>query len=96
MALSWLFAHVQFAQHYAVRYYDAVADRPLEFPGREQPDDWDFSYFSIAVATTFGTTDVAVATGTGPMRRAVLGHAVFAFAYNTVIVALTISVLLGA
>jgi len=74
VALAWLLAHVQFAQHYTLRYYDAAADRPLEFPGRTEPDYWDFSYFSIAVATTFGTTDVAVATAA--MRRAVLGHAV--------------------
>ena len=43
------------------------------------------------MATTFGTTDVDVTTTR--LRRAVMGHAVLTFVFNTVIIALLVSAL---
>ncbi len=51
----------------------------------------DFAYFAFTMGMTFQTSDVVIANGT--MRRVALAHAVLAFGFNTVIVALSISLL---
>ena len=49
-------------------------------------------YFSIAVSTTFGATDVSIKTPA--MRRVVNVHTILTFIYNSVIVALLASLLI--
>jgi uncharacterized membrane protein len=63
----------------------------LEFPGGEEPGLVDFGYFAVAVAvgTTFGTTDVTVVRSR--MRRLVLTHGVYAFVFNTAILAVAVT-----
>src|SRR5262249_31530757 len=51
--LSWAFMHVMFALHYAHEFYgEGIDDRAggLVFPGNEEPDYWDFLYYSLVVA----------------------------------------------
>lgn len=50
------------------------------------------SYFSLAVATTFGATDVNVTTPR--MRKVVNLHVILTFVYNSVIIALLAGILL--
>ena len=97
---SWMVTHVVFALHYAHHYYgDGPApgddDRGgLAFPGDEQPDYWDFLYFSFVVGMTCQVSDVQV---TSPaMRRITLIHGVLSFFFNTVILALSVNLLAGA
>ena len=52
----------------------------------------DYRYFSVAVATTFGATDVNITTPR--MRRVVNLHTLLTFVYNSVIVALLASFLI--
>lgn len=67
--------------------------RSLTFPD-EGPHRWaDFTYLAIQICTTFSSSDVAVTTTR--MRRAVTSLAITAFLFNTVIVALLVSVLLS-
>jgi uncharacterized membrane protein len=99
--LSWGFAHLLFAIHYAHAFYDdsPTANDPnavaggLEFPGETNPDYWDFLYFSFVVGMTCQVSDVQV-TGR-VMRRLTLGHGIIAFLFNTVILALSINLLAG-
>ena len=99
--LSWSFAHLLFAVHYAHAFYDdnPSAEDPkavvggLAFPGEENPDYWDFLYFSFVVGMTCQVSDVQV-TGR-VMRRLTLGHGIIAFLFNTVILALSINLLAG-
>ncbi len=81
---------VSFALHYARR--DATVGG-LAFPGGTAPRFADYLYFSVQVSTTFGGSDVDVTTTR--MRTAVTLHSVIAFTYNTVMVALLVSVLLN-
>ena len=98
--LSWGFAHLLFAIHYAHSFYDDVpgAEKDtvaggLTFPGEENPDYWDFLYFSFVVGMTCQVSDVQV---TGRlMRRLTLSHGIIAFLFNTVILALSINLLAG-
>jgi hypothetical protein len=79
---------------YAVRYAreDATADA-LQFPGTERPRFADYVYFAIQVSTTFGGSDVQILTTS--MRRVVAVHSVLAWTFNTVIVAVLVSVVLN-
>jgi uncharacterized membrane protein len=98
VVLSWFMVQFVFALHYAHEYYDpdegCVGDSGgLTFPGGEAPDYWDFLHFSIIIGVAAQTADIAF-TSKG-LRRIGTLHSLVAFAYNTVIVALTINLLAG-
>ncbi len=94
---SWTLAHTMFALHYAHHYYgDGPApgddDRGgLAFPGEQQPDYWDFLYFSFVIGMTCQVSDVQVTSRA--MRRLALIHGVLAFFFNAVILALAVNLL---
>jgi uncharacterized membrane protein len=87
LALCWLALTAGFAVHY-VRM--DVRHNGLRFPGTDQPGLGDYVYFSVSVATTFGTTDVEVVHPR--LRHMVTGHGVLAFVFNTVILAMVVNV----
>lgn len=88
---SWLFVHTIFALHYAHDFYFGDDDRGgLKFPGEDQPDYWDFMYFSFNLGAAAQTSDVMVEAPR--MRRFVLAHTVLSFLFNTTILALAINV----
>lgn len=89
--LSWLFVHTTFALHYAHDFYHGVDDRRgLRFPGDENPDYWDFLYFSFNLGAAAQTSDVAVEAKR--MRRLVLAQTILSFLFNTTILAFAINV----
>jgi uncharacterized membrane protein len=91
--LSWTFAHTIFAIHYAHEYFAGPEDdmeEGLEFPGHEPPDYWDFVYYSFVIGTATATADVNVTSKN--MRRITTLHCMFAFFFNTTILALTVNV----
>lgn len=63
----------------------------LAFPGENNPDYWDFLYFSFVVGMTCQVSDVQVTSRR--MRRLTLGHGLIAFLFNTVVLALCINIL---
>lgn len=81
---------VSFAVNYARE--DAVHGG-LGFPGPEDPRFGDYLYLAIQLTTTFGGSDVEIERRR--MRRLVAIHSLIAFTFNTVIVALLVSVLVG-
>jgi Protein of unknown function (DUF1345) len=85
---SWLVTVVSYAVHYA-RVTATVGG--LTFPGDDGVVFWDCVYLATQVQTTFSASDVTIETTLG--RRIVTGHAIVAFAFNTVIIALLIAVL---
>jgi uncharacterized membrane protein len=65
--------------------------RGLAFPGSSgRPDYWDFAYFSFTIGAAMQTSDVGVTTR--DMRRVVLAQTVFAFLFNTTVLALAVNV----
>lgn len=90
VAASWIDVAVVYTLHYA-RVNGTSGS--LRFPGEEPPTFSDYRYLAVGVQTTFGTTDVEVRTSV--MRRVVTGHALLAFVFNTVIVAIVVSLLLS-
>jgi uncharacterized membrane protein len=91
--LSWTLTHTIFAIHYAHEYFAGPEDdlaEGLEFPGNEPPDYWDFVYYSFVIGTASATADVNITSKN--MRRITTLHCVFAFFFNTTILALTVNV----
>jgi len=97
LLLSWLFMNTLFALHYAHQFYGDDARRRrnggLDFPGGGDPDYWDFVYFAIVVGMTFQVSDVQITSRS--IRRTVLVHALVAFVFNMVILALSVNVVAG-
>ena len=99
VAASWFLAHTSFALHYAHTYYgdpdkDGSENHGLDFPGKEEPDYWDFLYYSFVVGMTCQVSDVQVSTR--EMRRLTLSHGVLSFFFNTGVLALSVNILAGA
>jgi uncharacterized membrane protein len=88
---SWSLLHTVFAVHYARLFYDDTEGfRGFRFPEDCEPEFLDFAYVAFVVGMTFQVSDVV--TNTSAMRRVVLAHALAAFLFNTVLMALTLSV----
>ncbi|MEO8460061.1 MAG: DUF1345 domain-containing protein [Dokdonella sp.] len=99
--LAWVFMNTMFALHYAHEYYGDTSAGPtrevmrkgLEFPGKDNPDYWDFAYFAFVVGMTFQVSDVQISGR--HLRRLALGHSVIAFFFNVIILALSVNVVAG-
>lgn len=94
LLLTWLFANVVYALHYAHEYYRAGAvpgedAGGLEFPGSGHPDYLDFAYFSLTLGMTFQTSDVEISSRS--IRRIVTAHSCAAFIFNIGVIAFTIN-----
>ncbi len=88
--LSWFMLHTISAFHYADLYYFSADDgKALEFPGTDEPDLWDFFYFSFVIGMTAQVSDVQVCSSA--MRRAVSGHSIVSFFFNTVLIAMAVN-----
>jgi uncharacterized membrane protein len=88
---SWFFVHTIYAIHYAHEYYGDDGERQgLAFPHKEQPDYWDFLYFSFNLGAAAQTSDVVIVSKR--MRRLALAHTIMAFLFNTTILALAVNV----
>lgn len=95
---SWLLTHTVFALHYAHIFYSDQDDgeakeiiRGLKFPGTQQPDYLDFVYFSFVIGMTCQVSDVQITSQR--LRRQVFRHGVLSFAFNTIILALSVNII---
>jgi uncharacterized membrane protein len=93
--VSWLLTHTAFTLRYAHLYYRAGREEEggLAFPGKQHPDDLDFAYFAFTIGMCFQVSDVTVTNRV--VRRTALGHALLSFAYNTVVLALVVNLIVG-
>jgi uncharacterized membrane protein len=90
--LSWGFMHTIFALHYAHEFYGEGKDTiigGLMFPGEDQPDYWDFVYFSLVIAMTSQVSDVQISSRS--IRRLATVHGVISFFFNLTVLALTVN-----
>lgn len=92
IVLSWAFTHAMFALHYAHKYYAENKGKGggMAFPGNDEPDYWDFVYFSIVIGMTSQVSDVAVTSKS--IRRTVAAHGVVSFFFNAALLALTVNI----
>ncbi len=100
--LSWTLIHTIFTFRYAHLYYSCRREEKdmekedeggLQFPNEDSPDYLDFAYFSFVIGMTFQVSDVAITSR--QIRHLALFHGLISFVYNTVIVALSVSIIAG-
>jgi len=95
LALAWLFSNTVYALHYAHLYYSESDEGKdsggLEFPSCDEPDYWDFVYFSFTLGMTFQTSDVEIHSR--QLRRVTIGQCLAAFVFNLGVLAFTINTL---
>lgn len=92
LALAWFFSNTVYALHYAHLFYgqDGGEDQGgIDFPDCDNPDYWDFVYFSFTLGMTFQTSDVDITSRR--VRRIVTGHCLAAFVFNLGVLAFTIN-----
>jgi uncharacterized membrane protein len=85
--------HSIFALHYAREFFGKGHDERtggLVFPGKEDPDYWDFLYYSLVVAMTAQVSDVQITSKT--IRRLTTVHGVASFFFNLTVLALTVNI----
>lgn len=89
---SWFFIHTVFALHYAHEYYGEFGGKKsgLKFPDDEDPDYWDFVYFSFVIGMTAQVSDVAVSSKA--IRQTVIAHSIVSFLFNVSLLALTVNI----
>jgi uncharacterized membrane protein len=89
---SWFLVATLFTFHYAHLFYRSPAERrALSFPDKEEnPDYWDFLYFSFTIAVAAQTSDVSVMSHA--MRKTVLAQSVLSFLFNIAIFGLSINI----
>ena len=92
LALSWALIHTIFALHYAHEFYAEGRHEKggLAFPGKDEPDYWDFLYFSLVIGMTSQVSDVGVTHK--EIRRTVAAHGVVSFVFNAALLALTVNI----
>jgi uncharacterized membrane protein len=93
IALSWAAVHTIFALHYAHEFYRGAKPGGLDFPKGhedEDPDYWDFVYFSFVIGMTAQVSDVGVTDRV--IRRTATAHGIISFVYNTALVALMVNI----
>ena len=95
VAAAWVVTHTAYALRYAHLYYrdDEEGIGGLSLPNDAAPAYLDFAYFAFTIGMCFQVSDIAVSSP--QIRRAVLGHSVLSFLYNTAILATAINLAVG-
>lgn len=96
LLLSWVIVQTVFALHYAHRYFgdedkDGEADAGVKFPGQSPRTYHDFIYMAVCIGASAQVSDFNI-MNTG-FRRLVTLHALLAFFFNTMVLALGINIL---
>ena len=91
VVLSWTFTQTIFALHYAHKFYgEHLRKSGLDFPGDDDPDYWDFVYFSFVLGMTFQVSDVQISNKS--IRRLATAHGVLSFFFTAAIISVTVNI----
>ncbi len=100
VVLSWVLVHTLFAVRYAHFYYQDAhkVERDeikggLIFPEDNEPDYFDFIYFSFIIGMTCQVSDVQISRKS--LRRIATVHGLIAFVFNTAILAVFVNIVAG-
>jgi uncharacterized membrane protein len=96
LVLGWFVVQSVFTLRYAHRYFgdgdlDGEIDGGVKYPGQAPRTYLDFVYLAICVGATAQVSDVSITKSR--YRNLVTQHAVVAFFYNTMVLAMGINIL---
>jgi uncharacterized membrane protein len=92
VAGAWAVLHTTFTLKYAREYYRAPAGG-ISFNQDDPPNYHDFAYVAFTLGMTFQVSDTDISTST--IRAIALRHALLAYLFGAVIIAVTINLLAG-
>jgi uncharacterized membrane protein len=90
VALSWSLVQTVFSLRYAHEYYTPPVGG-IDFKSHEHPDYLDFAYVSFTIGMTFQVSDTDIQSH--KTRRTVLRHALLAYLFGAVILAVVVNVI---
>ena len=90
VALSWALVHTVFALRYAHEYYTPPVGG-IDFKSDDEPDYHDFAYLAFTIGMTFQVSDTDIQARR--TRRTVLRHALLAYLFGAVILAVVVNVI---
>ncbi len=91
IALSWIVVHTVFALHYAHEYYTEPIGGIDFKTDDEEPDYGDFAYVAFTIGMTFQVSDTDIQAR--PIRRTALRHALLAYLFGAIILAVAINLI---
>lgn len=96
LILGWLVVQAVFTLHYAHRYFgdgdaDGEMDRGVKFPGAAPKNYTDFGYMAVCIGASAQVSDFNITSSS--FRRLVTFHALLAFFFNTMVLALGINII---
>ncbi len=96
LILGWLVVQTVFTLHYAHRYFgdgdgDGEMDGGVKFPGQPPQNYTDFGYMAVCIGASAQVSDFNITTSS--FRRLVTFHALLAFFFNTMVLALGINII---
>lgn len=93
---TWAFVQLVFTVHYAHVYYGDESGGTrggLDFHGDDDPDFWDFLYFTVTIGAAVATSDTNITSKR--MRRIATVQTVYAYLFNTGVLALAVNMAAG-
>ena len=94
VAVSWAVVHTMFVLRYAHEYYTPpVGGIDFKDEPDADPDYGDFGYVALTVGMTYQVSDTDIQTRT--IRHTVVKHALLAYLFGAVILAVTVNVIAG-
>ena len=95
LIVSWLLVQVLFTLHYAHRYFgdrdgNGLDDQGVKFPGEPPSSYRDFFYMAVCMGATFHVSDFNIVKSL--FRSLITLHALIAFLFNTMVLALGINI----
>jgi uncharacterized membrane protein len=88
VTLSWALVNTVFALKYARMYYDGE-EGGIDFRQQDPPAYTDFAYLAFTVGMSFGVSETEPACT--PIRTVALKHALLAYLFGTVVIAVAIN-----
>lgn len=88
---SWVMLQTGFSRLYADSYFVEGDSSGLDFPNTPEPGLVEFAYFTFSIGATFQTSDTSVTSA--HMRWLVTVHGYCNFLYNSILIALAVSVI---
>jgi uncharacterized membrane protein len=88
VALSWALVHTIYALRYGDLYY-ADPMGGIDFNESDPPDYRDFAYVALTMGMTYQVSDTSLTTKA--FRRTALRHALLAYLFGSIIVALLVN-----
>jgi uncharacterized membrane protein len=88
VAVSWALVHSLYALRYGDLYYGPPTGG-IDFNESDPPDYRDFAYLALTIGMTYQVSDTDLTTKR--VRRTAIRHALLAFVFGSVIVALLIN-----